>query len=317
MWFASLLLIIGFIILIKSADLLVDGASILAARFSVSQIVIGLTIVAFGTSAPELMVNLLAAFQDRGDISLGNVIGSNIINILLILGIASLIYPLRTQRNTVWREIPFAFLASLVLAVIANDQLLGKSPDFISRGDGIILLFFFLIFVIYNFAISKVEIQDSPEIKDYGTVKMILFIVFGILGLFIGGKLVVDNAVKIARMLALSDKMIGLTIIAIGTSLPELFTSALAAYKHKSDIAIGNIIGSNIFNVFLILGLTSTIRPIGFNQVMNVDLLVLVTASALLFFTMFTGKRRLLDRWEAILFLLIYICYMIFLINRQ
>jgi cation:H+ antiporter len=317
MLLSLLLLVVGFVILIKGADLLVDGASALAARFAVPQIVIGLTIVAFGTSAPELIVNLMAAIQGRGDISLGNIVGSNIINILLILGVAGLIYPLSTQRNTVWREIPFAFLASVVLLIITNDLLLDDTLNLVSRGDGLVMLLFFALFLIYNFAVSKVESKDSYIVKSMSSLRMSTLIVIGIAGLFLGGKLVVDNAVNIAQTFQLSDKLIGLTIIAIGTSLPELFTSAVAAYKQKTDIAIGNIIGSNIFNIFLILGLTAVINPLPFDTAMNTDLLVLLLASGLLFFTMFTGKKRSLDRWEAILFLLIYLSYTLFILLRQ
>jgi cation:H+ antiporter len=259
----------------------------------------------------------MAAIQGRGDISLGNIGGSNIINILLILGVAGLIYPLSTQRNTVWREIPFAFLASVVLLIITNDLLLDDTLNLVSRGDGLVMLLFFALFLIYNFAVSKVESKDSYIVKSMSSLRMSTLIVIGIAGLFLGGKLVVDNAVNIAQTFQLSDKLIGLTIIAIGTSLPELFTSAVAAYKQKTDIAIGNIIGSNIFNIFLILGLTAVINPLPFDTAMNTDLLVLLLASGLLFFTMFTGKKRSLDRWEAILFLLIYLSYTLFILLRQ
>ncbi len=312
-----LLLMVGFVILVKGADLLVDGASSLAEKFAVPQIVIGLTIVAFGTSTPELVVNLLAAFQERSDISMGNIIGSNIINILLILGIAGLIYPLKTLKNTVWREIPFALLASVVLLIVCNDRFLNQSDDLVSRGDGLLLLIFFSIFMIYSFGVSKPEIQDTVIVKKMGSARMIIYIIAGIIALFFGGKLVVDNAVKIARIFNASDKLIGLTVIAIGTSLPELFTSAVAASKQKSDIAIGNVIGSNIFNVFLILGVTALIRPLPFDIAMNSDIIVLIIASAFLFFWMFTGKKRSLDRWESAVFLGIYLVYTTFLIIRN
>jgi cation:H+ antiporter len=313
----SILLIFGFFILVKGADLLVDGASVLAQKFALPQIVIGLTIVAFGTSAPELVVNLVAAFQNRSDISLGNIVGSNIINTLLILGVAGLIYPIRTQKNTVWREIPFAVLTAIVLVIVCNDRLLDSGENIVSRGEGILLFLFFLIFLTYSFAVSKVESQDSHDVRQMGSIRMILYIFLGVVGLFFGGKLVVDNAVEIAQIFHLSDKLIGLTIIAIGTSLPELFTSAVAAYKKKSDIAFGNIIGSNIFNVFLVLSLTAMVRPLPFDTVMNTDILVLLVATMLLFFWMFTGKKRSLDRWEAVIFLTIYVIYTTFLIIRN
>ncbi|MEJ2053373.1 MAG: calcium/sodium antiporter [Calditrichaceae bacterium] len=311
------LLILGFGLLIKGADFFVDGASALAVRLSISQIVIGLTIVAFGTSAPELVVNIFAAIAGKTDISFGNIIGSDIANILLILGIAGMIHPLQTQKNTVWREIPFAFLAVIVLFIICNDQLFDHTADLLSRGDAIILLLFFSIFLIYNFAISKVEIRDKPDIKILSKSKIVLFLTIGIAGLILGGQMAVNNATAIASYWGLSDRLIGLTIISLGTSLPELATSAVAAYKNKSDIAIGNIIGSNIFNIFFILGITAVIKPIPFDAGMNTDIAILFIASILLFLTMFTGKKRLLERWEATIFLIIYFVYIGFLIIRN
>jgi cation:H+ antiporter len=317
LFYLFILLIIGFILLIKGADLFIEAASSLALKMKVSQIVIGLTIVAFGTSAPELVINAFAATADKTDLSFGNIIGSNIINILLILGVAGILRPLRTLKNTVWREIPFALLAALVIWVMVNDSFFDGTFNILSRGDGIILLLFFLIFLTYSFAIAKVEVQDSPDLKIFSKYKIIIYLILGLTGLFIGGQLAVNNAVKIAGLLGLSDKLIGLTIVALGTSLPELVTSAVAARKGKTDIAIGNIIGSNIFNVFLILGLTAIITPLPFQAIMNYDIAVLVLASSLLFFTMFTGKKRLLDRWEAILFLILYFIYTIYLIMRN
>ncbi len=317
MLIAILLLIIGFMLLIKGADFLVDGASALAVRYSVSQIVIGLTIVAFGTSTPELVVNILSSLQKQPDIAFGNIIGSNIVNILLILGIAGIIYPIKTERNTVWKEIPFSLLAGVILFVLCNDRLFSGGADVLSRGDGIILLIFFIIFMIYTFGIAKVESRDEAEVIILSTTRIILYILIGLLGLFIGGKLVVDNSVKLARLLGVSEKLIGLTIISIGTSLPELFTSAVAAFKKQSDIAIGNVVGSNIFNVFFILGISSVISPLPFQGALNMDIYVLIGVSALLFLTMFTGKKRTLDRWEAIMFVIFYIIYIVFLIIRK
>lgn len=309
-----LLLILGFALLIKGADFLVDGASALALRFHITPIVIGLTVVSFGTSSPELIVNVLAAAQGNSALSFGNIVGSNIINILLILGVASLIRPLHTQHNTVWREIPFSLLAVLVLFSLANDGLFAGLPSSIARNDGLVLLLFFVIFMAYTFGISKVSTQDSVAVPEMSSPKMTLYMVIGLLGLILGGKFVVDNAMALAKMIGLSDKVIGLTVVAIGTSLPELFTSAVAAAKGKMDIAVGNVVGSNIFNIFWILGLTSLIRPVVFDASMNVDVAVLTIASLLLFFTMFTGKRRLIDRWEAVIFLLLYVAYTIYLV---
>lgn len=316
MLLSVLLLITGFVFLIKGADFFVEGASSLAKRFAISEIVIGLTVVAFGTSAPELVVNVFAALSDQSAISFGNVIGSNISNILLILGVAGIIYPLSTQKNTVWREIPFALLSAFALIIIVNDNFFAGAADILNRGDSLILLLFFIIFLVYTFAISKIEMQHAPEVRERSLLKISLFIVIGLAGLIAGGSLVVNNAAKIARVLGLSEKLIGLTIIAIGTSLPELFTSAVAATKRKTDIAVGNIIGSNIFNILFILSVTGLVRPLPYDAALNIDMYILLIASFLLFITMFTGKRRSLDRWEAILFLMLYIGYSIFLILR-
>jgi cation:H+ antiporter len=317
MFLEIFLLILGFVLLIKGADFFVDGASALAVRLAISQIVIGLTIVAFGTSAPELVINIFAAFSGKSDISFGNIIGSNIVNFLLILGIAGLIKPLHTQKNTVWREIPFALLAVMVLLAMCNDMIFDNNSNLLSRSDAIVLLLFFVIFLTYSFTISRIEIRDKVDIKELSTYKIAVYLILGISGLIFGGQMVISNAVKLATALGLSDKLIGLTFIAIGTSLPELFTSAVAAYKNKSDIAIGNIIGSNIFNIFFILGTSALISPLPFPTVMNLDLGVLLLASILLFLTMFTGKKRILDRWESIIFLAIYVIYTGYLFVRN
>ncbi len=315
--FDLLLIMLGFVFLIKGADLLVEGSAALAIRLSVSEIVIGLTVVSFGTSAPELIVNILASIQGKSDITMGNVIGSNIINILLILGVAGLLKPILTEKNTVWREIPFSLLAAVALFIASNDAYFGDGPDRISRGEGLLFLLFFIIFITYSFAISGIEFRDQAEIRTLSPAKITLFMLSGLAGLVGGGKLVVDNAVDIARLLNVSEKVIGLTIVAIGTSLPELFTSAVAAFKGKSDIAMGNIVGSNIFNIFFILAVSSIIRPISFTPQLNVDIVVLIAASVILFLTMFIGNVRKLDRGEALIFLVFYLVYFIFLMIRR
>lgn len=313
---ALLLLILGFVALIKGADLLVDGASALAFFLGISPIVIGLTIVSFGTSAPELMVNIFAALKGNAAISFGNILGSNIINILLILGIAGLVRPLKTQKSTVWREIPFSLLAVFVFFLMCNDHLFGPTVSQLSRNDGLLLVLFFIIFIFYTFGIPKLE-QQEAGLKTLSKVKIVIFIVLGLLGLFIGGKLVVDNAIKIAHFLGASEKIIGLTVVAFGTSLPELATSAVAAYKNKFDIAIGNVVGSNIFNIFFILAITSIISPLSYDTSLNIDVFVLLIASMLLFFSMFTGQKHKIDRWEATLFLFLYFCYFVFCLFRH
>ncbi|MBN1480045.1 calcium/sodium antiporter [candidate division KSB1 bacterium] len=310
-----LLLVVGFVLLIKGAAFLVDGASSLALRFKISPIVIGLTIVSFGTSAPELVVNVVAAIQGNAALSFGNIIGSNIINILLILGIAAIIRPLHAQKGTVWREIPFSLMAVLVLLLMCNDVFFAGYPDLLSRSDGLILLLFFIIFIVYTFGIPKIKVDALPDIKSYSMMKIGAFLIVGLCGLLLGGKIVVDRAVTIARYLGMSDRLIGLTIIAIGTSLPELFTSAVAAFKNKVEIAIGNVVGSNIFNIFFILGLTSFIRPLPFVAEQNIDLIVLLVASVALFGSVFIGRRHRINRWEAAAFLTLYVAYAIFLFN--
>ncbi|MFZ0390247.1 MAG: calcium/sodium antiporter [Calditrichia bacterium] len=311
-----LLIITGFILLIKGADFLVEGASAWASRLGVSEIVIGLTVVSFGTSAPELLVNVLSSFQGRTGIAFGNVIGSNIVNILLILGIAGLIRPLQTRQNTIWKEIPFSLVAVAALILLCNDAFFSAGASQLSRGDGLILLLFFIIFMVYVFGISRVDVEDKPSIRQLPAGKTILFMAGGLIGLAAGGQLVVSRAVIFAEALGLSQKFIGLTLVSIGTSLPELFTSSVAAYRGKNDIAIGNVVGSNIFNILFVLSLSGIIMPLPFETTLNADLLFLSVASVLLFFTMFTGKKRKLDRWEAALFLIIFLGYQVFLFIR-
>ena len=311
-----LLIALGFVLLIKAADFLVDSAAALAVKFSVSDIVIGLTIVSFGTSAPELIVNVIASIQGNSEITLGNIIGSNIINTLLILGIAGAIYTIKIEKNTVWREIPFSLLAALVLFIACNDMLFDGEDNLLSRTDGILFLLFFIIFIVYTFTISNVESSHAPEIKTLSTLKIWIYIILGMIGLFFGGKLVVDHAVKIAKFLEISEKVVGLTIVAIGTSLPELVTSAVAACKKKSDIAVGNVVGSNIFNIFFVLAISTIIRPIPFISELNVDIIILISVSVFLFLIMFTGKKRAIDRWESVLLITIYIAYTIFILFR-
>jgi cation:H+ antiporter len=314
-----ILFIIGFILLIKGADFLVDGASAIARRLKVSDLAIGLTIVAFGTSTPELFVNIIASIKGNTDIAIGNVLGSNISNIFLILGISSIIFPLSVSKGTVWKEIPFSLLAVFVLGVMVNDHLIDSTgPSILSRTDGIIFLAFFIIFIYYSFSIAK-RIDGMEELipkKQYALYKSLLMIFFGLVGLSLGGKWIVDGAVKFATTFGLSESLTGLTIVAVGTSLPELATSAVAAYKKNVEIAVGNVVGSNIFNIFFVLGVSSIFKPIPFSSGSNIDIGVVIIASLLLFTSMFTGKKRSLDRWEGVMFVLTYAFYIVFLIFR-
>lgn len=313
-----LLFILGFILLIKGADLFVDGASSIAKRLKISNLVIGLTVVAFGTSAPELVINIFASFEGKPDIAIGNILGSNIANVFLILGVAALIHPLVVHQNTIWKEIPLCLLATIVIAFMANDALIDKAPySMITRIDGLILISFFIIFLYYTVTIAKVAAVDTiTEIKQISLWQSILFIILGLIGLVIGGDWIVQGAIKIASLLNISQSLIGLTVVAIGTSLPELATSAVAAYKKQSDIAVGNVVGSNIFNIFWILGLSSTISPLPFKITNNIDIAVTILANLLLFCFLFIGKKHHLKRWQGLLFIIIYSLYLSFLFYK-
>jgi cation:H+ antiporter len=314
------LFILGFIILIKGASVLVDGASSVARRLNVTDLVIGLTVVAFGTSTPELFVNIIASFKGNTDIAIGNVLGSNIANVFLILGVSSIIYPLAVTKGTVWKEIPLSLLAAIVLFFTANDQLIdGYVVSDLTRIDGLVFLSFFTIFIYYTFSIAtRIEgMEDHVPAKASGWTRSILYIILGLMGLTIGGKWIVDGAVTIATKFGLSESLVGLTIVAVGTSLPELATSAVAAYKRNVEIAVGNVVGSNIFNIFFVLGISSTIKLLPFQVKNNLDLAVVILSSLLLFLFMFTGKKRSLDRWEGIVFLILYGIYIAFLIINE
>ena len=312
-----ILLIVGFVLLIKGADFLVDGASSIARRLQVSDLVIGLTVVAFGTSTPEFFVNIIASIKGDTDIAIGNVLGSNIANIFLILGVSSIIYPLTVTRGTVWKEIPFSLLAALVLGFVANDRLIDQSSaSALTRIDGLVFLSFFIIFLYYSVNIAKkIEgMEEHVPAKLYGLGKSLLLVVVGLIGLGVGGKWIVDGAVHLALKSGISQSLVGLTIVAVGTSLPELATSAVAAHKRNVEIAVGNVVGSNIFNIFFVLGISSIIKPLPFQTRNNIDIVAVILASLLLFASMFTGRKRLLDRWEGIIFLVLYVSYVIFLI---
>ena len=315
------LFLVGFVLLIKGSDALVEGASSLARKLGISTLVIGLTIVAFGTSAPELVVNLLASFEGNVDIAIGNIVGSNIANILLILGVAAIIHPLTVQRGTVWKEIPFSLLAIVVLFIMASDRFFsGTIESVLTRGDGLVLLGFFLIFMYYVFGVATQNSSEAENaedsIKNLSQTKAIFMIIGGLVGLVLGGKWIVDGAVAFATIFGVSQSLIGLTIIAVGTSLPELATSVVAALKKQSDIAVGNAVGSGIFNVFWILGISATISPLPFAEVLGFDMLVAVGATLLLFLSLFVGKKQALDRWQGVAFVTLYVVYLGYLVLR-
>lgn len=312
-----LILIAGFALLIIGANKLVEGASSLASKLGIPDIVIGLTVVAFGTSAPELVVNLMASLNGNSELVLGNVLGSNIFNVLGILGITSMIYPLTVKTDTTWLEIPMSLLAAVTLFFLVSDvRFDGADFDFLSRTDGIILLLFFSIFLVYNIKVSQNgSSEESSDRTELTYLKSFLFLTIGLTGLVAGGNLIVKGAVEIATMLGLSERVIGLTIVSIGTSLPELATSIAAVRKKNVDIAIGNVVGSNIFNIFFILGISVVVSPFKINPDSVFDIYVNIFAGILLFAFIFIGRGRQLVKWEGFLFLSIYIVYLILLVS--
>jgi len=275
-------------------------------------------VVAMGTSAPELLVSLLSAFQGATDIAVGNVVGSNLANTLLILGMAAVITPLTLEKTLRWREIPFALLAALILAVLANDRFLSNTPgSVLDRGDGLALLGYFALFMYYVFSVAKrTEANSAPMPKQWSVPSAFVLVLCGIAGLALGGHWLVQGAKTIAAALGMSQALIGLTIVAVGTSLPELATSVLAALKGNADMAVGNVVGSNIFNILWILGVTATITPIAYNQVLNFDIWLLAAVTILFFIFTFTGKRHKVDRREGLLFVVLYAGYLGFLVWR-
>lgn len=309
--------ILGFVILIYGADYMVNGASAIAKNFKIPNIVIGLTIVAFGTSAPELIINIFSSLKGNSDLVLGNVIGSNIFNAAAILGICAIISPIIVVRNTHWLEIPFNILAALTVLVLAADIYFSNgSINIITSSEGIILLLFFAIFLVYNIqlAITGKEKEDGLEISKMSNVKASIFFILGLTGLVIGGNFIVEGATVIAKSFGISDRVIGLTVLAVGTSLPELASSVAAMRKGNTDIAIGNVVGSNIFNIFFILGVSAVINPININSSAFFDLFINILISSLMFLFVFTGKGRKINNVEGIILFLIYISYTIYLI---
>ena len=304
-----LLLIVGFVLLIKGADIFVDGASSTAQSFKVSKMLIGLTIVAFGTSAPEFAVSMSALSNGNTDMVLGNVIGSCILNVLLIIGIAAIIKPIKIRDNTVKREIPLALLISTLLVVLMLDNQLGNGViNQVTRSDAFVILLFFAIFVYYLVTLAKQKKDEKEEKPRFKLWKALLLVLLGLGGIVLGSNLVVDNASSIAKILGLSERVISLTIIAFGTSLPELVTTIVASKKGEQDLLLGNIIGSNIFNICVVLGIPvaiyGAITPGGFKYI---DLALLIGSSILLFFCSLT--KRYITRFEGALMLVIFAVY--------
>jgi len=325
------LFLIALFIVIKSANFLVDGASKIAFLLGVSPFFIGLTIVAFGTSAPELVVSIISSLKGSTSLAFGNIIGSNIFNIAVILALSAIISPLPIYSNTVWKEIPFSFAGAMVVFILGLNKIVDKynlNQLFLKEKDpigeitlskGLILLIFFIIFLYYTFGIAKnktKELDLDDNIKNLSIKKSIFYLAIGFIGLIIGSRLLVQNAINLAVLLKISEKIIGLTLVAISTSIPEVATSLVAAFKRNSDIAVGNIIGSNIFNTFFILGITSLIKPIPiyFNDLF--DLFVMVIVTVILFLSYFIFHKKVLDRWEGIILTSIYLIYFIYLIKK-
>lgn len=304
-----ILLVVGFIILIKGADIFVDGASSIAGNFKISKMLIGLTIVAFGTSAPEFAVSVKSLISGNGDIVLGNVIGSNILNILLILGISSLFHFLNVKNNTVKKELPITLLITTLFAVLLSDHLFDSNiTNAFTRSDGIVLLLFFLVFIYYLISMARNKIDDDQNEKYMPIVKSIVYTIIGLVCIIVGSNFVVDSASSLASIIGISEKMISLTVIAFGTSLPELVTSVTATKKGEYDIAIGNVVGSNIFNIGMVIGLPVAIfggiSDITFNYI---DLIVMLLSALLLFIFSFKDKR--ISKKEGIAFLILFVIY--------
>jgi len=308
-----ILFVLGFVILILGAKFLVDGASSIGIKAGLSQFVIGLTIVALGTSLPELVINVLASVSGNTGLAIGNVLGSNIMNTLLILGVTAIIYPIKVGNTICKRDSWINLLSILLLAILANDAFFGKQNNIIETLDGVILLIFFLImlYILFSKSGNNIDENNDDSIKILSVFKSILFIIAGSLGLFFGGKWIVDGATAISTNLGVSQSTIGLTLVAMATSLPELVTSIVAALKKNTDIAIGNVLGSNIFNIFLVLGASATIHPIDFDTNLNVEIGILIAASLFLMIVIRVGKtKRTITRVEGIL---LTIGYFIFL----
>ena len=304
-----IVLVIGFIILIKGADLFVDGASGIAGNFKVSKILIGLTIVAFGTSAPEFAVSVKSLLINSGDMVLGNVIGSNILNILLILGLSALVHPLNVKNNTVKKELPITLMITCAFAVLLSDNLFaGNIVNSFPRGDGLVLILFFGVFMYYLISMMRNKIEDEEDTNLPSLKKSIVLTLLGLIGIVLGSNFVVDSASELAKIIGISERMISLTIVALGTSLPELVTSVTATKKGEYDIAIGNVVGSNIFNVGVVIGipiaLLGGINNINFSYI---DITIMIISTLLLFLFSFNDHK--ISKKEGIIFLITFVIY--------
>ena len=315
---AYLLFILGFVILLVGAELLVKGGARLARRLGVSELAVGLTVISMGTSLPELVVNLFASGQGSSELAIGNVLGSNVANVLLILGVASLIREFRIRDSTLLSEIPFSLAATLLVGFLANAALFDSGRALsIARLDGAILIWFFAMFLAYVARVAK----HAPGLGDTDPKASVpagemARVIAGAAALAIGGRWVVNGALAASQLLGLSETFIGLTVVAVGTSIPELAAVALAAYRGKADMAVGTVVGSNIFNLLWVLGLSASVRPLPFDVVTNTDILMIIFSSTLLLLAVIIGKPNTIERWEGALFLLAYAGYIRFLVLR-
>ncbi|UOQ92528.1 calcium/sodium antiporter [Halobacillus shinanisalinarum] len=316
---AYFLLVVGFALLIKGADLFVDGSANIARLLHVPTILIGLTIVSFGTSSPEATVSIIAALQGSADVSLGNAVGSNIFNITLVVGVAAFLYPLKVEGETVKKEVPFTLLASVVLLILMGDVALqGLGGNLLTRSDGLIFLLFLTIFMYYVIEVGLRSRKDSarepiPEHITWG--KNIAYSLIGLAAIVLGGQLVVDNGTQIAYSLGMSETLVGLTIVAIGTSLPELVTSISAALKKESEIALGNVVGSNIFNILFVLGTSAVISPLAVNGAVFADVMIMILLTVLLLIFSKTSYR--IGKTEGLVLAVGYIVYLVYIILRN
>ena len=314
----SVLLVVGIVLLVKGADVFVDKSLLLARKLGVSSLVIGLTIAALGTSLPELVVSITSAWKKTTDIAIGNIVGANIANIILILGIVLMMTPLTLKKATIWREIPISFFAALFLLIAVNKTFFDHQGR-ITRIEGIIMLSFFVLFMYHIYLLiknKKTKNRDDKEIQKIPHIKLYGKIILGLAALSLGGQWVVNGVVEIAQKVGVSQFLISSTIVAVGTTLPELFTSIAAIRKKEFDLAIGNIIGSNIFNILFILGITSVITPISHPISANFNILFLIFVTLLIFLFLFIGEKYKLKKWQGLVFLFLYGVYVASLILR-
>lgn len=310
-WLLALMLVLGFVLLVKGADWLVDGASAIARRFGISDLVIGLTVVAFGTSMPEFVVNMVSVAEGSTDLAITNILGSNIINTFVILGVTALIWPVTSQKRSRQYDIPLSILACAMVYMFVRYNVPSEQEPGITRLGGIILLVLFIWFLTNTFRHAKEHPEEAEnEAKPLGIGLALLFLFAGLAGLVVGGEMIVKSAVQIATNLGVSEAVIGLTVVALGTSLPELATSAMAAFKHNCDIALGNVIGSNIFNVFFVLGTSAVVRPLPAYTGIQLDAWTAVIGSLLVWIFVMSNKKRQIKRWGGAVLLLVYAAFL-------